>query len=110
MIAFHGTSDPQNPFNGHGAAYWTYSVPEAARRWAVGNACVRPAQSSELIRGVTVTSYPGCAGAAQVRLYALTGVGHRWPRPPAGHTPVTAATLDVNELLWSFFTELAPPR
>jgi len=29
VLAFHGTADLSNPFNGHGQAYWTYSVPEA---------------------------------------------------------------------------------
>jgi polyhydroxybutyrate depolymerase len=30
VLAFHGTADLSNPFNGHGQPYWTYSVPEAA--------------------------------------------------------------------------------
>ena len=32
VIAFHGTADPVDPYNGNGQAYWTYSVPQAARR------------------------------------------------------------------------------
>lgn len=109
VIAFHGLVDPQNPFAGHGAAYWTYGVPEAARRWAASNLCLRPPRTSEPVRGVTLTTYTGCAGAAEVRLYALAGVGHHWPRPPAGRgaAPPTPATLDVNELIWSFFTGVA---
>jgi polyhydroxybutyrate depolymerase len=109
VVAFHGLADAQNPFAGHGAAYWTYSVPEAARRWAAGQACALPADTSEPVRGVTLTRYTGCPGAAEVRLYALTGVGHKWPRPPAARAPVTAltpATLDVNELIWGFFASL----
>jgi polyhydroxybutyrate depolymerase len=110
VIAFHGVSDPQNPFGGHGAAYWTYSVPEAARRWAASNACLGPARSSEPVRGVTLTEYTGCTGLAEVRLYALGGVGHSWPRRPAGRgatLPLTPATLDVDELIWSFFSGIA---
>ena len=33
--SFHGTADPVDPYLGHGQKYWTYSVPEAASRWAV---------------------------------------------------------------------------
>jgi polyhydroxybutyrate depolymerase len=33
VIAFHGTADPIDPYNGHGQVYWTYSVPVAAQRW-----------------------------------------------------------------------------
>lgn len=32
VLAFHGTAGPIDPYSGHGQAYWTYSVPEAARR------------------------------------------------------------------------------
>ena len=34
VIAFHGSADPVDPFDGHGQPYWTYSVPTAARYWA----------------------------------------------------------------------------
>ena len=39
MISFHGTADPVDPYNGNGQAYWTYSVPVAAQRWAAHNRC-----------------------------------------------------------------------
>lgn len=39
VIAFHGTADPVDPYDGHGQPYWTYSVPQAARDWARQNGC-----------------------------------------------------------------------
>lgn len=113
VIAFHGLADPLNPYAGPGAAYWTYGVAEAARRWATTNTCLRPARTSQPARGVTLTTYSGCTGSTEVRLYALAGVGHRWPHPLPGRgsaAPPTAATLDVDELLWSFFAGVPASR
>ncbi len=39
VIAFHGTADAVDPFEGNGQPYWTYSVPVAAGRWATKDAC-----------------------------------------------------------------------
>ena len=39
VIAFHGTSDPVDPYDGNGEAYWTYSVPEAAGYWGEQDQC-----------------------------------------------------------------------
>ena len=39
VIAFHGTADAVDPFEGNGQPYWTYSVPQAAQRWAAKDAC-----------------------------------------------------------------------
>ena len=39
ILSFHGTVDPVDPYNGHGQAYWTYSVPQAAQDWAAQDGC-----------------------------------------------------------------------
>jgi polyhydroxybutyrate depolymerase len=101
VLAFHGTADLSNPFNGHGQAYWTYSVPEAAARWARTDACQAKAHTSRPYPEVTLTDYLGCAGDAEVSLYALTGKGHRWPAASGAFQP--------DEILWRFLSGHATP-
>jgi polyhydroxybutyrate depolymerase len=95
VLGMHGTADAQNPYDGHGQAYWTYSVPEAARRWAVHNGCSpTPAVHTET-PGVNVTAYHGCRGSADVELHTILGKGHQWPPSrPGGFIP--------NEIIWRF--------
>jgi polyhydroxybutyrate depolymerase len=108
VIAFHGTADPVDPFNGHGEAYWTYSVPDAASRWAVRDGC---SASANTVRGngYTLTEYTGCAAAAAVELYAVTGEGHEWPGGPAMPAVITkplgpqSDAVNANALMWAFF-------
>jgi len=101
VLAFHGTADLSNPFNGHGQAYWTYSVPEAALRWARYDGCPTQAHTGHPYPQVTVTDYRGCPDGAEVTLYALTGKGHRWP--------AAAGAFQPNEIAWRFLTEHVVP-
>ena len=109
VLAFHGTADPIDPYNGNGQAYWTYSVPEAARRWAGHDGCPAAAEMSTPAASATITAYQPCQGGAAVMLYSLTGAGHTWPGGP----PLPAATekllgpqstaVNANETMWTFF-------
>jgi polyhydroxybutyrate depolymerase len=111
VVAFHGVADAVNLYAGHGQSYWTYSVPEAVERWGRADKCGHVEHSGYPVAGVTLTSYSGCAGGVRVLLYALAGVGHRWPRPVTSDRPVSVATagaLDVDELIWSFFAATVP--
>lgn len=47
VISFHGTADPIDPYDGNGQAYWTYSVPVAAQRWAAHDGCSRDAPGDQ---------------------------------------------------------------
>jgi polyhydroxybutyrate depolymerase len=96
VLAFHGTADLSNPFNGHGQPYWTYSVPEAAARWAGYDGCPKQAHTGRPYPLVTVTDYRGCPDGAEVTLYALTGKGHHWP--------VAAGAFQPNEIAWAFLS------
>ena len=40
VLAFHGTADRINPYDGSGTARWRESVPDAARAWAEANGSV----------------------------------------------------------------------
>lgn len=113
VVAFHGTADPVDPYDGNGQAYWTYSVPTAAQRWAAHDGC--DAVPGTLARpGYTLTTYRGCGGKAVVELYSLTGMGHEWPgglHLPARLTDVLGPqsnAVDADAVMWAFFA--AHPR
>jgi polyhydroxybutyrate depolymerase len=108
VISFHGTADPVDPYNGHGQAYWTYSVPQAARKWANHDHC-HPSTTSSPDPTVTLTSFSGCRGGAAVELYSIAGEGHEWPGGPPLPQELTSAlgpqstALDANATMWAFF-------
>jgi polyhydroxybutyrate depolymerase len=109
VISFHGTADPVDPYAGHGQAYWTYSVPTAARRWAAGDRCRSGPTVTHPDPTVTRSAWSGCAGGSAVVLYTVAGMGHRWP----GGTPLPrrydrllgppSDAIDANAVLWAFF-------
>jgi len=109
VLAFHGTADPVDPYDGNGQAYWTYSVPQAARDWAVQDGCSTSAATSQPAAGVTLTRYSGCRSGASVELYSIAGEGHEWPggpRLPRSLTRVLGPqsdALNANDLMWAFF-------
>lgn len=114
VIAFHGTADPIDPYNGHGEAYWTYSVPTAAHRWAVHNHCASTPRTVSG-SGYKLTEYSGCADGASVRLYSLIGEGHEWPGGPHMPPSITALlgpqsnAVDANAVMWAFFSSHPMP-
>ena len=108
VISFHGLRDATDPYAGHGQAYWTYSVPRAAKDWAAQDRCrSRPAVTRA--SGYTLTSYAGCAKGSAVELYSVTGEGHEWPGGPVMPAALTSAlgpqsfALSANALMWAFF-------
>jgi polyhydroxybutyrate depolymerase len=108
VIAFHGTADLIDPFNGNGLGYWTYSVPTAAHLWAGHDRCAASAQTTGG-RGYSLTRYTGCAGGTEVELYAITGEGHEWPGGPWMPSVITSVlgpqsdAVSANALMWAFF-------
>ena len=108
VIAFHGTADPVDPYDGNGQPYWTYSVPVAAQRWAAHDGCAPTPQTSSA-SGYSLTDYGGCASGASVELYSLTGEGHEWPGGPAMPSRITAVlgpqsdAVDADNVMWAFF-------
>jgi len=109
VIAFHGTADAVDPFEGNGQPYWTYSVPAAARRWAAKDGC--QAAAPRTVRGsdYLVTEYGGCASNAAVQLYAIGDEGHEWPGGPPMPAEITRAlgpqsdAVDADTTMWAFF-------
>ena len=108
VVAFHGTSDPVDPYNGNGLAYWTYSVPVAEQRWAAHESCAHTTMTSGA--GYQLTTSTGCAGESTVELYSLIGEGHEWPGGPTMPASITTvlgpqtSAVDANAVMWAFFS------
>lgn len=115
VISFHGTSDAVDPYQGNSQQYWTYSVPEAARRWAVQDQCL-PTPRITTGPGYTLTSYRPCAGQASVQLYTVDGEGHEWPGGPALPATLTSVlgpqsdAVDADSVMWAFFADHPMPH
>jgi polyhydroxybutyrate depolymerase len=109
VVSFHGTADPVDPYNGNGQAYWTYSVPVAAQRWAAHNGCSAKPTTSQPDGGVTLTAYGGCRSGSAVELYTIAGEGHEWPDGPRLPRSVTkllgpqSTAVSANAVMWAFF-------
>ena len=111
MIAFHGTADPDVPYNG--GSSWISSIPFPnvstwVASWARRNRCGANPIESTVARDVTRRAYTNCADDAAVVLYTVRGGGHTWP----GGTPLpkwfvgrTTRSIDATSLMWSFFGE-----
>jgi polyhydroxybutyrate depolymerase len=108
VIAFHGTADTIDPFDGFGYGSWTYSVPAAAQMWAGHDHCAASPRTTAG-RGYRLTRYTACSGGTQVELYALAGEGHEWPGGPVMPTVITSVlgpqsdAVSANALMWDFF-------
>jgi polyhydroxybutyrate depolymerase len=115
IIAFHGTADPIDPYGGHGQAYWTYSVPQAAADWAEQDSCAKTPTTSKPDSGVTLSDYGHCGGGVAVELYTIAGEGHEWPGGPPLPRALTSLlgpqtdAIDANSVMWAFFQAHALP-
>jgi polyhydroxybutyrate depolymerase len=111
MIAFHGTADPEVPYNGGSAWMSSIRFPNVQRwvgNWARRNRCEADPADSIVAVDVTRRVYAGCADNAAVVLYTVQGGGHTWP----GGTPLpewfvgrTTHTVNATSLMWSFFRD-----
>lgn len=111
MIAFHGTADPEIPYNG--GSSWISprpfpSTPRWAESWARRNACEARPVEAQVAVDVTRRTYTKCADDAAVVLYTVRGGGHTWPggKPlPEWFVGRTARSVDATRLMWAFFRE-----
>jgi len=110
VVSFHGTKDPVDPYGGNGQAYWTYSVQDAARRWAAHDGCAPSPESSRTSGGAEVTLYAGCASGSTVELYTIPGEGHEWPGGPplpavdTGVLGPQSDAVNADAVMWQFFS------
>jgi polyhydroxybutyrate depolymerase len=111
IVSFHGLADPVDPYMGHGEAYWTYSVPQAAKNWAKSQGCAPKAAPSVPATGVILSTYSGCNQGSRVELYSISGEGHEWPGGPPLPKAITRTlgpqsnAIDANTVMWDFFVQ-----
>jgi polyhydroxybutyrate depolymerase len=109
VMAFHGTADPVDPYDGNGEAYWTYSVPAAAQRWAADEGCSATPAVTQPQPALRLTTFTGCTDGASVSLYTIVGEGHEWPGGPhlgRGYTAILGPqsnVINANNTMWQFF-------
>lgn len=109
MIAFHGTADPEIPYNG--GSSWISprsfpSTPRWAESWARRNRCAAKPVEATVAADVTRRTYTNCADDADVVLYIIAGGGHTWPggKPlPEWFVGRTTRSIDATRLMWEFF-------
>lgn len=111
MIAFHGTADPEIPYNG--GFSWISpgpfpSTPRWAANWARRNRCAPVPAESTVATDVTRRTYANCVDDATVVLYTIQGGGHTWPggKPlPEWFVGRTTRSIDATALMWAFFSD-----
>jgi polyhydroxybutyrate depolymerase len=99
ILAFHGTADDVNPYDGGGRPYWQTGVEPAIAGWAEHNRCAARTEL-ELAPNVRQISYGGEGCGAEVVLYRIDGFGHTWPAQLAAADG--ASDTHANQLLWRF--------
>lgn len=97
IVAFHGTADAINPYDGGGQPYWGTGVEAAFDGWGERNGC-GPRRESRVAASVVQLAHGG-SGCADVVLYRIEGLGHSWPDVIYRDRQRGTA----NDLIWSFF-------
>ncbi len=112
VIAFHGSADPDVPYNGikdqsgPPDAYFAFGIPilQWASSWAARDGCA-PASASILDEAyLTGLAWSGCRGGADVVFYTIPGGGHSWP----GGSETALGNFNTAQMIWDFFK--AHPR
>lgn len=109
ILAFHGTADPVDPYDGRGGQrYWTSGVVDAAAAWARHDGC-RSTTVSRPEHDATLERDGSCRPPGEVALYTLAGAGHTWPGGPRlsrllrAYLGSASRDVDANALIWEFF-------
>lgn len=86
VVAFHGTRDRINPYDGGRTARWDESVLDAAAAWAWANGHPPEPELTEVTGSLTRLSYGPQDDPGAVTLWVCRGAGHTWPgtRLPLG--------------------------
>jgi len=119
VLAFHGTADPVNPWQGNGPWYWRDSVLEAFYRWSDFNGCRNPSKDPSFTplrntegRAFITKNDDGCQQHASVELVKIKGAGHTWPGS-RWHKPYVGPCnrkVDANSFILQFFDRSRMPE
>jgi polyhydroxybutyrate depolymerase len=119
ILAFHGTADTVNPYEGGGQPYWGTGVEPAIQGWAEHNRCPQRSEQT-LPTGVREIRHGGPSCGAEVLLYRIENFGHSWPRAVAAldnngdglrvGKDIKGGEVTASELLWRFFQSHPMPE
>ncbi|UCC74711.1 MAG: hypothetical protein JSV86_09220 [Gemmatimonadota bacterium] len=88
ILLVQGTEDLAFPWRGYNGSYQLLSMRLTMEVWAELNGCSAEPDVEWLPDNeddgteVWLEDYPGCAGGAEVKLYAIAHGGHTWPSSP----------------------------
>lgn len=120
MVAFHGTADRINPYQGHQRSEWVESVPEAAAGWAQANGSASEGQSTSdgqettVSKGLRCLRYGHEGELGEVVLWTCLRAGHTWPGGRLTHPLLrlwlgrTSTEIDATDTLWRFYLQHQP--
>ncbi len=125
FIAFHGTGDPNAPFDGGPGSFdFTFRDidDEVIPEWAAHNGCASVPTEEEAAPGVRRVRYAECDQGATVELYVVEdadgagpgteGGGHTWPGAEDvlfSGVGLTTREISATDLMWEFFQAHPPP-
>ena len=103
VLAFHGLDDKVVPYDGGIPASMEPPIEQWAAGWASRDGCASMPVVTNPAQGVTVRSWPGCQGGAEVILYTLANHGHSWPGSKVMPKSITSQAVNATDLMWDFF-------
>jgi polyhydroxybutyrate depolymerase len=83
----------------------TLPVTSQAEYWSDVNDCASRAESETTV--YSLWTYTDCRDGADVQHYVIKGSGHAWPggTAPRAQADQPVDTIDINELIWAFFSQ-----
>ncbi len=102
VIAFHGLQDPLAPYEG-GDTVMQPPIEAWAVAWAKRDGCKEAPDLTQPATAVTVRTWSGCNGNAEVILYSIADEGHSWPGSPTLPSAITSQAVNATDLMWDFF-------
>lgn len=110
IIAFHGTADPVNPYEGGGPEYWGHGVEAAFEAWGAEHGGRGPSETA-VAPSVARLAYAAADSRDAVVLYRLDGMGHVWPGSgyafPSDVLGPASDAIDATQLMLDFFADRA---
>jgi len=103
VLAFHGLDDNIVPYAGGTPLAMEPPIPDWAAAWAQRDGCSPTPARTSPVDTVTVQTWTGCGGNAEVILYTLANHGHSWPGSPVMPKSITSQAVNATDLIWNFF-------
>ncbi len=103
VLAFHGLEDRLAPYAGGGPNLMEPPIEEWAAGWAQRDGCTDAPSVTAPADQVTLRTWSGCQGNAEVVLYTLADEGHSWPGSQTMPPAITSQAVNATDLMWDFF-------